>query len=929
MANYDVDIEIALRGADKIRSLQADLKSVTKEVGRVNAATIKLGRGLEKNFSRTSIQNVNNYSTAVSRAERALRNAAAGTDAEKRAVSALVTAQKTYNEQLDRQNKLLEEERRIQGVPTTREKKLTTPASTGSNQVSIRSPHASPVFGARNIPGSPMATTFGSAPSGSGGGRAKPSRFGSAVQAGGFPLLFGGGPGQALGGALGGFMTGDIFGPLTIALQVSGGVLDETTQALANLGTALETGEGVVAAYETSIGRLSATKKEYLTNLEASGQKQKLYTEAVKQANEELGVLGDVLIYNAENATSFDRGLDGLVKTLKGLAATPFVFLGTETFGGNDPTKQQEELTRAAKDRLNTAQKEKVALQLSANTQEARLDLERAFTRENINQLSAAQKAEANQERQAAIEAIRAKENQGILEPKHAQQEADKVNIKYNMQLKDIESTRLRNLESFAEKTARLAKENATKKAEDAKAETAAFHARQTAIAEVNLGIIEAGRVREQVLNTDKAALQYVIDKEQKRLENEKLLLAQSNHSLETSLKDHYSQEQIADIIQRRIFLLEEESRMRTLNAQIAIQQIELERQLTDMANDQELQGIGTGLTRQIDDAQQRLATPFSTDESEMLDLRIKQIRRYEDIQTDLNNQLKAQLVLEQSLDKTVRDSASLKIKFLEDQIALYDVLLPQLDAVEQAELRFQQILEKVQPYTDIVARGIVDIFRSMVDGSMDAEEAFAHMLNAIANLLLQKAAVMISTYIAIGIARAFAGIPSGESADYQAMGVPTADANTLASGGSLGWSTDMPTNASVTNPTGFDQLAAGGYVTGPTNALIGEGGEPEFVIPESKMRESMARYSRGARGSAVIPDAGDSAVMGEGGGTAVATPIDVRYTVERINSVDYVTADQFQAGMRQAAQQGAKEGEQKTLKRLQMSGSTRKRLGM
>jgi len=56
---------------------------------------------------------------------------------------------------------------------------------------------------------------------------------------------------------------------------------------------------------------------------------------------------------------------------------------------------------------------------------------------------------------------------------------------------------------------------------------------------------------------------------------------------------------------------------------------------------------------------------------------------------------------------------------------------------------------------------------------------------------------------------------------------------------------------------------------------------------------------------------------------------IDVRYTVERINSVDYVTADQFQQGMQRAAQQGAAQGEQRTLRRLQMSTSTRKRLGM
>jgi hypothetical protein len=50
---------------------------------------------------------------------------------------------------------------------------------------------------------------------------------------------------------------------------------------------------------------------------------------------------------------------------------------------------------------------------------------------------------------------------------------------------------------------------------------------------------------------------------------------------------------------------------------------------------------------------------------------------------------------------------------------------------------------------------------------------------------------------------------------------------------------------------------------------------------------------------------------------------------VERINSVDYVTADQFRAGMAQAAQQGATQGEQRTLRRLQQSRATRSRLGM
>ena len=123
--------------------------------------------------------------------------------------------------------------------------------------------------------------------------------------------------------------------------------------------------------------------------------------------------------------------------------------------------------------------------------------------------------------------------------------------------------------------------------------------------------------------------------------------------------------------------------------------------------------------------------------------------------------------------------------------------------------------------------------------------------------------------------------------------------------------------------------FATGGYVSRPTNALIGEGGEPEYVIPESKMRTAMSRYSRGSRGSSVIPEVGGSGASSGGGGLAVAAPIDVRYTVERINSVDYVTADQFQNGMQQAATQGAKQGEQQTLKRLQMSSSARRRIGI
>ena len=120
---------------------------------------------------------------------------------------------------------------------------------------------------------------------------------------------------------------------------------------------------------------------------------------------------------------------------------------------------------------------------------------------------------------------------------------------------------------------------------------------------------------------------------------------------------------------------------------------------------------------------------------------------------------------------------------------------------------------------------------------------------------------------------------------------------------------------------------AEGGFASGATNAVIGEAG-PEYVIPENKMRESMARYVRGARGSAVIPENGEGGTNSEGGSINAST-LDVRFNVERINSVDYVTASEFQAGIAQAAKRGAAEGERRAIGSMRNSPAVRRRVGV
>ena len=198
--------------------------------------------------------------------------------------------------------------------------------------------------------------------------------------------------------------------------------------------------------------------------------------------------------------------------------------------------------------------------------------------------------------------------------------------------------------------------------------------------------------------------------------------------------------------------------------------------------------------------------------------------------------------------------------------------------------------------------------FKDVITGAKSAQQAISDFFAKIGEALIDYATQAIAQYIAIGIARLFAGV-GGFGTDTTGLsfnGSPL-------SGGNL-----FPTGA----------FAEGGFVTGPTNALIGEGGEPEYVIPQSKMSAAMSRYSRGARGESVIPGNGTSA---EGGGTATATmePIDVRYSVERINNVDYVTADQFQRGMAQAARQGAIQGERSAMRTLGSSPAARRRLGI
>ena len=128
---------------------------------------------------------------------------------------------------------------------------------------------------------------------------------------------------------------------------------------------------------------------------------------------------------------------------------------------------------------------------------------------------------------------------------------------------------------------------------------------------------------------------------------------------------------------------------------------------------------------------------------------------------------------------------------------------------------------------------------------------------------------------------------------------------------------------------------ADGGPVDQGSPYIVGERG-PELFVPgqsgqvvsNNNMRAAMVRYQRSAGLSNGAGQGGmaDDLAADEAAGSA---PIDVRYSVERINNVNYVTAAEFERGMTQAAKRGAEMGKRGVYSDLVNKRSIRSRVGI
>jgi len=262
VANYEVNLEIALRGAEKIKKFRAETKALSTEINKFNRAVDKkMGK---KKGEGSFVQSFNNLSKQVSNARAQLNKAAIGTDQFNKAVENTVKVEEKFNKELKKRDRALKLQRIAQqkGISLQKAEILLTKQETAAETRLAAAKAKTARANLRKRVGGTIS---------------------SAAIGGAFPLLFGQTGAAAVGGGLGGAAGGLIGGQFGFALSIVGTALGSAIdknqkfrESLAALNVQFSTTSGGTQILSSDIDqlakRLSITKEEAFSVLGAFSQ---------------------------------------------------------------------------------------------------------------------------------------------------------------------------------------------------------------------------------------------------------------------------------------------------------------------------------------------------------------------------------------------------------------------------------------------------------------------------------------------------------------------------------------------------------------------------------------------------------------------------------------------------------------------------------
>ena len=199
MANYSVDIDIALKGAEKIKNLRKETQGLNRDVNKFNRE-INKNMGMKKG---SVVNNFNNLSKEVTRARTVLNKAAIDTKAFDDAVKNVVKVEEEFNKELKKRDRALKVQRiaQRQGISLKKAGILLTKQEAEA-EAKLAEQKAKTARAERN--------------------KRIGGTISSAAIGGAFPLLFGQTGAAAVGGGVGGLVGGAIGGQFGFALSIVG-----------------------------------------------------------------------------------------------------------------------------------------------------------------------------------------------------------------------------------------------------------------------------------------------------------------------------------------------------------------------------------------------------------------------------------------------------------------------------------------------------------------------------------------------------------------------------------------------------------------------------------------------------------------------------------------------------------------------------------
>jgi len=746
---------------------------------------------------------------------------------------------------------------------------------------------SSPIEGAANIPGSPKAK------------RARRQRLEQVGLGAGFPLLFGGGAGSVIGGAAGG-LTGS-FGA-QIAFSAIGQQVDTFVAGIVDAGKAFGSLEEVLSLMSERSLFTSKSSEELAQQLQELGDVEALAELSTIELASKIGSDGIEAFQDLETEVDqFDRLVGHLMISLQAFVAGPlgdFLEIVNATLGKKVTQGTIDRLAGSLQDpadqaRFRAAAKRRIGTELEIQgfgmgglprsaevLKSAPLDLLSELSRD----VAGGKFGESNLLSRPLR--ITQQDRKSIKPPKNTA--ADKA---------------AREEQRLQERLAKLDEE------------------RQK--------VIEISRFKDQIAAAEAAGDQQLVI----RLEGE---------------------QRIAEIEARR------------------------KKDLIGVTKQKEIEAINIGK------ATEKLAAQREV-ERELEELQRQRQEKFDDTIENLEYQLKIaqatseaereRLRIEKELQKLRKDGMS------EEQAAQVGSLMKQISAENSPLNKFikqsveslndleMQAVQISQGIGNAIGNSLVGGIQNLITGAATVKEVFADLLKSVADVLAKQAAEMIATYIAIGVARLFAGIGTAVGGQSSLPGVD------MGSGG--GTFTNIAGNEFGTlGPNfGIRLRANGGPVFGGSPMLVGERG-PELFVPfangEITSSESLGAEMANAMAVPFVPGGNQGGITSqlinrqeniasnrqentqinrqenlrqlsvpfsrssEASMVAAAeqqtaeaisnpAPLDVRFESQSINGVEYVTAEQHQSGMAQAAQRGRA----LTLAALQNSVKTRRRVGL